>query len=94
MTRASNLEGRRPLGFHVPGVSTFQTKWQKKANLAPPRSAIGLPYRQFVFSIPILLRVYFKYGRGLLTEFCYCARESLEFFFRTVLGFRTEFQAL
>jgi hypothetical protein len=30
--------------------------------------------------------VYFKYDRGLLTEFCHCARESLEIFFRTVLG--------
>ena len=39
-----------------------------------------------MFSIPILLRVYFKYNRGLLTEFCHCARESLEIFFRTVLG--------
>jgi hypothetical protein len=29
-----------------------------------------VPHRQFVFSIPILLRVYFKYDRKLLTEFC------------------------
>ena len=40
-----------------------------------------------MFSIPILLRVYFKYDRGLLTEFCHCARESLAIFFHTVLGF-------
>jgi hypothetical protein len=45
-----------------------------------------VPHRQFVFSIPILLRVYFKYDRELLTDFCHCARESLEIFFRTVLG--------
>ncbi|MCK4604260.1 MAG: transposase zinc-binding domain-containing protein, partial [Deltaproteobacteria bacterium] len=45
-----------------------------------------IPHRQFVFSIPILLRVYFKYDREFLTEFCHCARESLETFFRTVLG--------
>ena len=45
-----------------------------------------VPHRQFVFSIPILLRVYFKYDRELLTEFCYCDRESLEIFFRTVFG--------
>jgi hypothetical protein len=38
------------------------------------------------FQKGILLRVYFKYDRGLLTDFCHCARESLEIFFRTVLG--------
>jgi hypothetical protein len=43
-------------------------------------------HRQFVFSIPILLRVTFKYDRKLLTKFCHCAKESLEIFFRTVLG--------
>jgi hypothetical protein len=47
----------------------------------------SLPQRQFVFSIPIHLRFYFKYDRGLLTGFCHCARKSLEIFFRTVLGF-------
>jgi hypothetical protein len=36
------------------------------------------PHRQFVLSIPILLRVYFKYNRGLLTDFCHCARESFD----------------
>ncbi|NIA09552.1 MAG: hypothetical protein GWP10_07450 [Nitrospiraceae bacterium] len=35
-----------------------------------------VPHRQFVFSIPILLRVYFKYDRRLLTEFCHCAKEN------------------
>jgi len=47
-----------------------------------------------VFSIPILLRVYFKYDRGLLTELCHCASESLEIFFRTVLGFPDGIQGL
>ena len=45
-----------------------------------------VPHRQFVFSIPILLRIYFKYDRKLLTKYCHCAKESLEMFFRTVLG--------
>jgi hypothetical protein len=45
-----------------------------------------VPHRQYVFSIPICLRVYFKYDRELLTEFCHCAKESLEVFFRNVLG--------
>lgn len=39
----------------------------------------------------ILLRVYFKYDRRLLTEFCHCARESLEIFFVPCLASRTEF---
>ena len=45
-----------------------------------------VPHRQFVFSIPIMLRIYFKYDRRLLTRLCHCARDSLEIFFRTVLG--------
>ena len=45
-----------------------------------------VPHRQFVFSIPIMLRIYFKYDRKLLTKLCHCAKESLEVFFATVLG--------
>jgi len=45
-----------------------------------------VPHRQFVFAIPIMLRVYFKYDRKLLTQLCHCAKESLELFFATVLG--------
>ncbi len=45
-----------------------------------------VPHRQFVFSIPIMLRIYFKYDRKLLTQLCHYAKESLEMFFRTVLG--------
>lgn len=32
-----------------------------------------------------MLRTYFKYELKLLTQFCYCAKESLQMFFRTVL---------
>ncbi len=39
-----------------------------------------------VFSIPIMLRIYFKYDRKLLTQLCHCANESLQMFFRTVPG--------
>ena len=45
-----------------------------------------VPHRQFVFTIPIMLRVYFKYDRKLLTQLCHCAKESLELFFGAVLG--------
>jgi hypothetical protein len=40
----------------------------------------------FVFSIPKMLRIYFKYDRKLLTQLCQCANEGLQIFFRTVLG--------
>ena len=33
-----------------------------------------------------MLRIYFKYDRKLLTQLCHCAKESLEMFFRTLLG--------
>ena len=45
-----------------------------------------LPHRQYVFSIPIMLRTYFKYNRKLLTELCHVAQESLLEFMRIVLS--------
>ena len=45
-----------------------------------------VPHRQFVFSIPIMLRIYFKYDRKLLTQLCHCVNESPRMFLRTVLG--------
>ena len=34
-----------------------------------------LPHRQYVFSIPIILRKYFLYNRKLLSRLCTCAGE-------------------
>jgi hypothetical protein len=34
-----------------------------------------VPHRQYVFTIPILLRVYFKYDRRLLDKLCRSAYE-------------------
>ncbi|MCP4263429.1 MAG: IS91 family transposase, partial [Planctomycetes bacterium] len=45
-----------------------------------------IPHRQYVFSIPIMLRVYFKHKRGLLTKLCHCAYESLLIFLRNTIG--------
>ncbi len=45
-----------------------------------------VPHRQYVFSIPIILRKYFLYNRKLLSELCRSAHESLLVFFRTALG--------
>lgn len=44
-----------------------------------------VPHRQYVFSIPIILRKFFLYNRKLLSELCRLAHESLLVFFRTVL---------
>lgn len=38
------------------------------------------------FSIPIMLRIYFKYDRKLLTKLCPCANETPQMFFRALLG--------
>jgi len=44
-----------------------------------------VPHRQYVFSIPKILRLNFKYNRQLLTKLCHCANRSLKHFFRTAL---------
>ncbi len=45
-----------------------------------------VPHRQYVFTIPIMLRIYFKHDRGLLTKLCHCAYESLLIFLRHLTG--------
>jgi hypothetical protein len=42
-----------------------------------------VPHRQYVFSLPILLRGYFKYDRRLLSKLCRCAYDSHSLFLRT-----------
>ncbi|MDT8441226.1 MAG: transposase zinc-binding domain-containing protein, partial [Desulfuromonadales bacterium] len=46
----------------------------------------SLPHRQYVFTLPKILRVYFRYDRRLLTKLCRCANHSLLRFFRTALN--------
>ena len=45
-----------------------------------------VPHRQYVFSLPIMLRIYFKYDRSLLSKLCRCAYESLLDFLRISIG--------
>jgi hypothetical protein len=47
-----------------------------------------VPHRQYVFTIPIRLRIYFRNDRKLLTQLCRCVYESLLEFFRTVIGLK------
>ncbi len=35
------------------------------------------PHRQVVFTIPKMLRIFFKYNRSLLSSLCLCGREAL-----------------
>ena len=45
-----------------------------------------VPHRQYVFSLPIILRGYFKYKRKLLSKLCRCAYDSLLLFLRTQIN--------
>ena len=45
---------------------------------------LDTPHRQVVFTIPKMLRIFFKYNRSLLSELCLCGKEALEKYFRTV----------
>ncbi|MGK2944322.1 MAG: IS91 family transposase, partial [Desulfuromonadales bacterium] len=45
----------------------------------------SIPHRQYVFTLPKILRVYFRYDRKLLTKLCHCANRSLNTFFKTAL---------
>ena len=53
-----------------------------------------VPHRQYVFSIPIMLRTYFKYDRKLLTKLCHCVNESLLAFLRNLIGVKDGVPAL
>jgi hypothetical protein len=46
-------------------------------------------HRQYVFTLPKILRTYFKYDRKLLSKLCHCANRSLTTFFKTVLNTKT-----
>ena len=47
-----------------------------------------VPHRQYVFSIPKILRPFFRYERSLLTRLSQCARDSMVSWFRTILGMK------
>ena len=53
-----------------------------------------VPHRQYVFSIPIILRHFFKYDRKLLSRLSLCVNQSLTVFFRTALNLNDGIPAL
>jgi hypothetical protein len=46
----------------------------------------ALPHRQYVFTLPKLLRSYFRFDRKLLGKLSQCAYQSLKEFFQTTLN--------
>jgi len=47
---------------------------------------LDVPHRQVVFTIPKMLRVFFKFKRKLLGDLCRCAVRSLLLYFRAMAG--------
>ncbi len=47
---------------------------------------LDVPHRQVVFTIPKMLRVFFKYNRSLLSGLCLCGKEALVKYFKVVAG--------
>jgi len=47
---------------------------------------LDVPHRQVVFTIPRMLRVFFKFKRRLLGDLCRCAERALLLYFQAVAG--------
>ena len=47
---------------------------------------LDVPHRQVVFTIPRMLRIFFKYNRRLLGSLCRCALRSLTRYFEVTTG--------
>lgn len=47
---------------------------------------LDVPHRQVVFTIPKMLRIFFKYKRSLLSGLCLCGKEAILKYFRAVTG--------
>jgi len=43
---------------------------------------LATPHRQIVFTIPKMLRIFFRYNRSLLSLLCLCGREALVKYFK------------
>jgi len=58
-------------------VHTFPSKSQYSLCLIPQKLILDTPHRQVVFTIPKMLRIFFKFNRSLLSELCVCGKEAL-----------------
>jgi hypothetical protein len=43
---------------------------------------LDVPHRQLVFTIPKMLRIFFKYNRSLLSCLCLCGKKALVKYFK------------
>jgi hypothetical protein len=66
--------------------SCHQKKVQIFGEFVCEEVAFAVPHRQYVFTIPKVLRVYFRNDRRLLSDLCLAARDSLRLFFVEHLG--------
>jgi len=53
-----------------------QAEWMRE------KLILDRPHRQVVFTIPKMLRVFFKYNRSLLSSLCLCGKVALVKYFR------------
>ncbi len=47
---------------------------------------LDVPHRQVVFTIPKMLRIFFKYNRSLLSGLCLCGKKTLVKYYKAVTG--------
>jgi hypothetical protein len=47
---------------------------------------LDVPHRQVVFTLPKMLRVFFKYNRKLLSGLCLCGKQALRKYLQAAIG--------
>ncbi len=60
--------------------------WTAQAGWMREKLILDTPHRQVAFTIPRMLRIFFKYNRSLLSELCLCGKEALVKFFKATTG--------
>ena len=55
-----------------------QAEWMREELI------LDVPHRQVVFTIPKMLRIFFKYNRSLLSDLCLCGKKALVKYFKAV----------
>src|SRR4030042_2446912 len=64
----------------------YEGRFEKEDGFLRPIIKENVPHRQVVFTIPKMLRIFFKYKRRLLGDLCRCALRSLTRYFKVVTG--------
>ena len=76
--------------FHIRDAKRLEEwgEWMRETLL------LDVPHRQVVFVIPKMLRIFFKYNRRLLGEFCRSALRSLSGGAMKVIAFITDYAVI